>query len=116
MSAQGTFFDAPEPKPWQRPGMGEIIENIPTEYRFDGQTYDPDEDAVRLTGQLLAVYDLMKDGLWRPLRLIAHEVGGSEAAVSARLRDCRKPKYGGHTVRRKREGGGLFLYRLEVSK
>jgi len=43
--------------------------------------------------------------------------GGSEAGISARLRDFRKIKFGGHKVYRRRRGEaskGLHEYRLEL--
>jgi hypothetical protein len=92
---------------------------------FGGYTYDHDLDEQRLTGQLKAVYQVMRDGQWRTLKDIAavtHAMTGkrfSEAAISARLRDFRKPKFGGHLVDRRRVGvpkSGLFQYRLEVNK
>lgn len=81
--------------------------------RFDGSTYDPAKDRDRLTGQLAKVYGLMKDGHWRTLAEITTAVGGSEAGVSARLRDLRKERFGKHTVERKRVDGGLWAYRLK---
>lgn len=80
--------------------------------RFDGETFNPERDGQRLTTQLIRVRDLMGDGHWRTLRQIADAVNGSEAAVSARLRDLRKARFGGFLVARKHQGGGLFLYRL----
>ncbi len=79
---------------------------------FDGETYDPDRDHVRLSGQMLKVRNLMSDGEWRTLRHIANEVGAPEASVSARLRDLRKPRFGGYTVERVRAPRGLHFYRL----
>lgn len=72
---------------------------------FDG---DPGErfPSARLASQLTRVKALMSDGRARSLREIAEAVGGSEAGVSARLRDLRKQ---GYIVLRKREGNG-FLY------
>jgi hypothetical protein len=49
------------------------------------------------------------------LQDIARETGDPEASISARLRDLRKPQFGGHTVERIRTGEGkrgLFLYRV----
>lgn len=86
----------------------------PLEPHFDGETYEPEEDHARLTGQLARVLDLMKDGRWRTLAEIAKAVDGSEAGVSARLRDLRKPRFGGYVVERERGEGGLHRYRLEV--
>lgn len=82
---------------------------------FDGSTYSPQRDHTRLKGQLAKVFDLMGDGEWRTLRQIQNIVGGSEAAVSARLRDLRKPKYGANEVLRENVGVGLFRYRLRVT-
>ena len=79
---------------------------------FDGDTYDVKRDYTRLKGQLGRVYSLMIDGQWRTLEEIATCIGGSEAAVSARLRDFRKKKYGRMIVERKHCGGGLYIYRL----
>jgi hypothetical protein len=82
--------------------------------RFDGTTYDPARDAARLGGQLQRVFDLMRDGEWRTLAEVARAVGGTEAAVSARLRDLRKPRFGSHTVERQHVSGGLWQYRMKV--
>ena len=84
---------------------------------FDGLTFSVPIDADRLTTQLGRVYRLMIDGQWRTLAEIANHVGGSEAGVSARLRDFRKEKiqaiYGTLTVERERvEQSGLWVYRL----
>lgn len=88
---------------------------------FDGATIEPEKDELRLAGQLQKVAELMKDHQWRTLGELASKVGGSEAGVSARLRDLRKPKFGSHLVeRRRRQRGdsgpdpksGLFEYRL----
>jgi hypothetical protein len=82
---------------------------------FDGATYDRGLDGIRLTGQLQRVFDYMETGQWRTIPEIASKVGGSEAAVSARLRDLRKPKFGGYLVEKRRVGDptdGLWEYRL----
>ena len=84
---------------------------------FDGETYVPELDGARLTSQFERVRSLMLDGRWRTLAEIAGRVRGSEAAVSARLRDFRKAKFGGHEVERRRRGNaerGLHEYRLIV--
>jgi len=44
--------------------------------------------------------------------VLAHWAGGSEASVSARLRDLRKAKFGAHTIERQRVSAGLFRYRM----
>jgi hypothetical protein len=84
------------------------------EFDFDGSTYDHEKDGKRLSTQLVAVWNLMRDGSWRSLASIvaALPAGHSESAVSARLRDFRKARFGGHTVERRRAHGGTFVYRL----
>ena len=79
---------------------------------FDGATIEPAQDTARLAGQLERVKALMLDGRWRTLAQIAAAVEGSEAGVSARLRDLRKPRFGGYQVDRDRLAGGLFTYRV----
>ena len=83
---------------------------------FDGITYEPKRDYTRLKSQIGRVFELMKDGQWRTLEQIANTVGGTEAAVSARLRDHRKEKYGSHTVERWNVGNGLYRYRLVLNR
>lgn len=79
---------------------------------FDGRTYDPALDQRRLEKLLGRVWALMCDGQWRTLGEIAALVGGSEAGISARLRDLRKPQFGEYVVDRRRRDGGLFEYRV----
>lgn len=79
---------------------------------FDGITYDHERDFERLSGQLGRVFTLMADGRWRSLEDISRHCGGTVASVSARLRDLRKPKFGGYRVDRKYVDNGLFYYRL----
>lgn len=69
---------------------------------FDGRTFNQEIDGKRLTDQFGKVFELMKDGIWRSLREIAEATGFPESSISARLRDFRKPKFGGHTVNRER--------------
>jgi len=95
------FGDQPLPEP-------------PPRRAFDGNTYKPERDYGRLKGQLLRVFNLMQDGRWRTLNQIAEWVEGSPAAVSARLRDFRKAKYGARVVERRHVGNGLYQYRLNM--
>jgi hypothetical protein len=83
---------------------------------FDGITYDSDQDSQRLGSQLFKVRDLMKDGAWRGLGDIAGKVGGTEAGVSARLRDLRKYRFGQHLVLAKRVSKGYWEYKLVIDK
>lgn len=114
MSAQGEMFPAaaPEVRAAKRFELSGRAERLPAEDRFDGRTYEPDADAARLTGLLLAVFEAISDEGWWSLERLADRTGGSEASCSARLRDLRKPKFGRHVIERRRVEGGLFLYRL----
>jgi len=87
--------------------------------RFDGQTFDPALDQQRLARLLGRVYTFMRDGEWRTLAEIACACGGTEASVSARLRDLRKGRYGAFDVQRRRASfrgvqSGLYEYRLDA--
>ena len=86
----------------------------PGERIFDGSTYKPKRDNPRLKGQSLEVFSLMKDSAWRTLYEIEEITGHNVSSVSARLRDYRKPKFGGHTVNRRLRGisTGLWEYQL----
>lgn len=90
----------------------EQVARIPPKVAFDGSTYDHEKDYCRLKGQLGRVRLLMSDGKWRTLAEISDHAGGSEASISARLRDLRKEQYGGFIVERERVEDGLFKYRL----
>jgi hypothetical protein len=86
---------------------------------FDGATYDEKHDRARLNTQLARVYHLMKDGRPRTLEEIRRHTGGELTSVSARLRDLRKPKFGGFVVKRTPVGdrsNGLFEYTLVLRK
>jgi len=80
--------------------------------RFDGADYDRSRDDVRLTGQILRVWECVSDGGWRTLKEIAQVTGDPEASVSAQLRHLRKPRFGGYTVEREYITNGLYKYRV----
>lgn len=85
---------------------------VPT---FQGSTYKQELDEARLGAQLKRVLELMSDEVWRTLREISDAVEAPEASVSSRLRDLRKPQFGGHKVESRRRGEaqrGLWEYRL----
>ena len=84
--------------------------------RFDGSDYIPMRDDIRLTGQLLRVWNVMQCGLWRTLPQIAQATGDPEASISAQLRHLRKPRFGGHTIEKEYIGDGLYRYRLIVNE
>ena len=79
---------------------------------FDGSTYDAELDEVRLTKLMLRVYRSVKDGHWTTLSALSQATGGTEASVSARLRDLRKARFGAHSIDRRRVRGGLYEYRM----
>jgi len=83
---------------------------------FDGSTYNHARDGARLGDQMLSVFQIMRDGEYRTLGQIAASTYSPESSVSARLRDLRKPRFGGHTVNRRYVGNGLYQYQLLVSE
>lgn len=91
---------------------------------FDGNTYDPERDGVRLTTQFDRVYGVMRDGKWHTLAEIVEKVSyppydrSSEAGVSARLRDFRKKKFLNAKVLRRRvkDVRGQWEYMLVMNK
>lgn len=82
----------------------------------DGSTYVAARDRLRLDNQHERVFELMKDGQWRRKEEIVKATGDDWASISARLRDCRKERFGGHTVDRRNIGGGVHEYRLMVNR
>jgi len=86
-----------------------------TKVRFDGADYSPKRDDVRLSGQLLRIFLLMRDGRWRTLEHIAEHTGDPAPSVSAQLRHLRKKRFGEHIVNRRHLGNGLYEYQVVVS-
>jgi biotin operon repressor len=95
-----------------------IRSDSPKIYHFDGETFSPEADGARLSRQLDRVKEKMRSGDWHTLSALAASVEASEASVSARIRDLRKPRNGGYTVLRRRVAGipGLWEYKLEGSE
>jgi hypothetical protein len=85
-------------------------------FDFDGKTYDPKLDRVRLNAQLKRVVAATHLGLWMTLSAIAHLTKDPEASVSSRLRDLRKPRFGASMVDRKRITDGTWMYRVRLSE
>ncbi len=79
---------------------------------FGGDTYDPEQDKDRLLTVLGRVRDVMFDGQWHTLDELVGRCGGSNASVSARIRDLRKKRFGSYIVERRRVHNGLWAYRL----
>jgi hypothetical protein len=95
LPVNGSLFDLPEPAP-----------------AFDGVTFDQDRDGSRLNAQLSRVLAVLKGGCWHTLADVAARTGDPEASVSARIRDLRKPRFGGYVVERRYVERGLWEYRL----
>lgn len=81
---------------------------------FHGSDIDMNRDAKRLTGQLLDIYALMKDGKWRTLDQISSITGHGAASVSAQLRNLRKRDFGCHNVEKRHLSNGLYEYRIFI--
>jgi hypothetical protein len=58
------------------------------------------------------VWDATNHGLWLSLDNISTVTGDPVQSVSARLRDFRKEKFGGHTVERRKVEDNLYQYRV----
>lgn len=84
---------------WSQPSM------------FDGVTFDV-ADERRLETQLGRTYVKLRLGEWETLASLATYTGSSEAGVSARIRDLRKPKWGNHTIEADRTDTGLWIYKM----
>ena len=67
----------------------------------------------QLPALLFAIFDLMKDGRWYTVDDVAAHVGASVTSTGASIRDLRKPKFGGHTVRCETIGNRT-VYSLEI--
>ena len=95
--------------------IGEILDR--SRPAFDGETYEAEHDLERLTSQLERVKAVLLRGGWYTLGELKAKVGGSEAGLSARLRDLRKERYGKFVVESRRRGDakhGLFEYRIKL--
>jgi len=80
-----------------------------------GDTYDAARDESRLNRQMRDVFRIVSDEDWHTLEELAQATGHPEASVSARLRDLRKRRFGGHTVERTYLGSGLWAYRFHLA-
>ena len=86
---------------------------------FNGSDYDHKLDFYRLSGQILRIFDCMKDGKFRTLPEIEQITNDGQASISAQLRHLRKDRFGNHTILKQRRGeatNGLWEYKLEVNQ
>ena len=78
-----------------------------------GRTVDVLEDGERISGQRQRVRDFMLSRTrYCSLKSIAKAVGDPPASVSARLRDLRKPEFGGYVVHTRRRSRGVWESRV----
>lgn len=68
-----------------------------------------------LAGGRLAVWRVIADGEWHALAKIARQTRIGSAVASARLRDLRKPDFGGMTINRRRTPLGAYEYQLQTN-
>jgi hypothetical protein len=110
---QPTLFDVvPSSRP--RSADAEVVTATERCPRFDGETFDRERDGERLATLLGRVKAEMGDGQWKTLRHLAVKCKGSEASVSARIRDLRKPKFGGFNIEHRCVGSGVWEYRMSL--
>jgi len=98
---QATLFPKTTPKPLT-PGLRD----------FAGESYEPARDHARLASQFERVFRLMSDGKWRTGEEIKAILGGSTDGIKARLRDFRKPEFGGYETPKRHRGSGYWEYCL----
>jgi DNA-binding MarR family transcriptional regulator len=86
-----------------------------TQPHFNGSTYQAEFDFNRLTSQIEAIFELMKDGKHRTLGEIESLTGYPQASISAQLRNLKKDRFGKHKLYKKRRGSfekGHWEYQL----
>jgi hypothetical protein len=103
--AQPDLFDAQN-------ASAALLARVARSPRFDGVTFEQRRDGERLCAQLMRVWAAMIDGTWHTLPALAEVCGDPQASISARLRDLRKSRFGGHRVERRYVKKGLHEYRL----
>jgi hypothetical protein len=88
-----------------------------TQYELFGGDLEP-EDPERLGRQLKAIRQIMSDGEWRTFKEIQtilateYDIAADSPGISARLRDFRKPQFGGHDLQKYKVANGLWKYRV----
>tara|TARA_R100001510_G_C7653650_1_gene211965 strand:+ start:3249 stop:3587 length:339 start_codon:yes stop_codon:yes gene_type:complete len=96
-------------------GQLDIEQYMQDNPHFDGDDYKKNRDEKRLRGQILRVFNCVKDGEWKALRVIAQTTNDPEASVSAQLRNLRKERFGGYKIEKRYIKNGLYEYRMILS-
>lgn len=65
------------------------------------------------TRQRDRVLRLMRSGGWWTLQNLQDATGDPQPSISARLREFRRPEFGGYDVQKVRLNTGLYEYRLK---
>lgn len=86
------------------------MSDLPDRARFDGPDYDPEHDDDRLTGQILRVYEYLRDHPWSTVAEIAQRTGDPPQSVAAQIQHLRKERFGSYPVHKRRRGGETSNY------
>jgi hypothetical protein len=82
---------------------------------FEGPREENEPARVRrLTGQILDVFNCVKDGKKWTLMDIEIVTAHPQASISAQLRHLRKKRFGGFVVEKEHVGDGLYYYWLPL--
>lgn len=68
----------------------------------------------RLRGQMLDVFNAVRDGEEYTLAELSRQTGHPPASISAQLRHLRKERFGSYIINKNHKGRGLYFYRLEL--
>lgn len=82
----------------------------------DGETFNRERDRDRLDTAASRIFARMQDRKWYTIQKLAKVGRCSENTATARVRDLRKPQFGGWIVDRRHEGEGKWVYRWTGEK
>lgn len=97
---------------YEQTGLFDIKTVVKTQPKFNGADYDSKRDDERLTGQLLRIYEAIKDGRWMTLGEIENVTGDPQPSISAQLRHMKKQRFGSHIIEKRYVHNGLYQYRF----
>ncbi len=83
-----------------------------------GPAYDEQIDGKRVAYQMDRVKAHLANHKWWTLAELALYTGDPESSISAQIRHLRKPRFGGHTIEKRRRAcsGGTWEYRMRPTK